>query len=96
MLFRTLNPRNPFDGRQAAGTTHLLAASMHKDHGQCLATSRPGIRGGLERLHDRDKDHAIKRLCKSYVARFVNDNTGSEKRTEKGQGFLSPSQGLCG
>jgi hypothetical protein len=58
-----------------AGATHLMTASMYKDHGQRLATSRPGIRGGLERLYDMEMDPEIKSLCKDYVARFIKDDT---------------------
>ncbi len=56
---------------------------MYKDHGQRLATSRPGIRGGLERLYDMEMDHEIKSLCKDYVARFINDETRLVKQYEK-------------
>ena len=62
-----------------AFATHLITASMYKDHGQRLATSRQGVRGGLERLYDMEMDPVIKRLCKDYVARFTRNNARPEK-----------------
>ena len=66
-----------------AGATHLITASMYKDHGQRLATSRPGIRGGVERLYDMEIDPEIKRLCKDYVARFARHEPAAGKHHEK-------------
>jgi len=57
-----------------ACATHMVTAGMYKDHGKRLATSKNGIRGGLERLYAMGKDPTVKELCKNYVARFIKSD----------------------
>ena len=74
--------RERIENAVLAGSTHLITASMYKDHGQRLATSRQGIRGGMERLYDMEMDPEIKRLCKGYLARFTRDDPRPGKQHE--------------
>lgn len=63
-----------------AFATHMITTGMYKDHGERLATSKNGIKGGLERLYVMEKDPAVKELCKDYVARFIRDMDGKAAR----------------
>ncbi len=78
-----------------AGATHLITASMYTNHGQRLATSRQGIRGGMERLYDMEMDPEIKRLCKGYVARFIPDDARPRQEQEKKIPGAMSAPGIC-
>lgn len=78
-----------------AGATHLITASMYKDHGQRLATSRNGIRGGVERLYDMELDPEIRRLCKGYVARFINNGVKPGTQQEKATPGAFGARDVC-
>jgi hypothetical protein len=72
----------------AAFANHLITTSLYREHGVRLATSRNGLRGVLERLFEAEKDPAVRRLCRDYVAGFMQQKkttayTGNDSFSNK-------------
>ena len=78
----------------AAFANQLITTSLYLEYGVRWSTSRNGLRGGLERLYDAEKDPEVKRLCKDYVSRFLQkgktaaytgDNSFSNQKCDTGR-----------
>lgn len=55
------------------------AVSLYKEQGDALVQSRNGVRGIFERLYEWEKDPALKKQFKPYVAAFTENVTGQGK-----------------
>lgn len=78
-----------------AGATHLITASMYKDHGLRLAMSRGAVRGGMERLYDMELDPQIKALCRRYMGRFMKLDTPPRSRHTDAAAGGFDARGVC-
>lgn len=47
-----------------------LIVGLYKDHGERVGHSANGIRGGLERLYDREENITVRKYFKSYINKF--------------------------
>lgn len=51
-----------------------LIVNLYKDHGEKVAYSANGIKGGLERLYDMEKNIATKAYFKEYIKKFKQES----------------------